>query len=507
MSIITIIHDDDGPMVVTALDQGVPDPQGIQGPEGLGVYMYDTKAEANAALADLPNLTIVEVLVDESQSGDHTRYRKELGSLVFKFSLDKFTQAGAGAVERSVKTKLRECISVNDFGAVGNGIVDDTSSVQAAVTASGNRRITGTRGPFAVTTLSDNLGAAFDDNIQIVKNGLLYNTRAHNQPVWGGEHLYGFYSKLTLRTPVKVLFTGDSTTYGGGPGDIGSIAKISRNTCIMDGMVNVTTVNGGRPTFHSGDWDSTYVNLDIAEAPDVFVVRWGLNDPGAGRSLEQLATSLRSGLAKIRAAFPLSSGVSIVLMSPNAASYPNACDEVWAENAAGIFRRAARDYNCAYIDTYALFQNSADGNGRWMDGFLLHPLTIYNMFMGSVIYDLLFPSVFRLNFKTVGEYAPTLLNSWTNYDNFHKPASYYMDSTGRVHVSGVIKGGTRTSPTALFTLPTGFRPKGIEVFSCMFAGETVRVAVNINGDVFLPENIQGTSTDPLELGNISFAPL
>lgn len=418
-----------------------------------------------------------------------------------------YTPAGTGAQTSTVQAKLREVVSVNDFGAVGDGVANDTSAVQAAVTAAGNRRITGTRGPFAVTALSDNLGAAFDDNIQIVKNGLLYNTRAHNQMVWGGEHLYGFYTKLTSRSSVKVLFTGDSTTYGGGPGDIGTIDKIIRNTCVADGLANVTTVNGGRPTFHSGDWDSTYVDLDIAEAPDVFVVRWGLNDPGAGRSLAQLATSLRSGLAKIRAAFPLSSGVSIVLMSPNAASYPNACDEVWAENAAGIFRRAARDYNCAYIDTYALFQNSADGSGRWMDGLLLHPLTIYNMFMGSVIYDLLFPSVFRLNFKTVGEFAPTLLNSWVDYDAFRKGASYYMDSTGRVHVSGVIKGGTRTSPTVLFTLPAAFRPKGIEVFTCSFAGSPVRVAVNINGDVFLPASLTGSGTDPLELGNISFAPL
>lgn len=53
-----------------------------------GVYMYDTKAAANAAASSLADLTIVEVLADESQSGARTRYRKESGSLVFKINMD-----------------------------------------------------------------------------------------------------------------------------------------------------------------------------------------------------------------------------------------------------------------------------------------------------------------------------------------------------------------------------------------------------------------------------------
>jgi hypothetical protein len=43
-----------------------------------------------------------------------------------------FTQGGTGAVTQSVQTKLRESISVKDFGAVGDGTADDTAAIQAA---------------------------------------------------------------------------------------------------------------------------------------------------------------------------------------------------------------------------------------------------------------------------------------------------------------------------------------------------------------------------------------
>ena len=101
--------------------------------------------------------------------------------------------------------------------------------------------------------------------------------------------------------------------------------------------------------------------------------------------------------------------------------------------------------------------------------------------------------------------APTLVNSWVNYGAGFHSAGYYKDPLGVVHIRGLIKDGTVTIGTTLFTLPVGYRPSQAVLFDV--AGyippnpASVRIDVNASGTV----TINSTADNYyLSLSGISF---
>lgn len=101
-------------------------------------------------------------------------------------------------------------------------------------------------------------------------------------------------------------------------------------------------------------------------------------------------------------------------------------------------------------------------------------------------------------FSVGGTGAPPYQGSWATYGGF-EGARYYKDSTGRVHLSGVVQGGTVGS--TIFTLQAEYRPTAQRIFP-VYTDATTFGRV----DIFASGVVQFSAGDPagVSLDGISF---
>ena len=67
-------------------------------------------------------------------------------------SMIGFIQAGTGAIARTAQAKMRDVVSVKDFGAVGDGVTNDTTAIQTALTAGTGKSVYFPAGSYPINT-------------------------------------------------------------------------------------------------------------------------------------------------------------------------------------------------------------------------------------------------------------------------------------------------------------------------------------------------------------------
>ena len=146
-------------------------------------YKFVLQTSAAVTIATYDNLT-------GNSSGIYAAFAASSGS-----SLVGYIQTGAGAVATTVQARLRQVVSVKDFGATGDGTTNDAVAIQAAFTASND--IYFPSGTYlintAITKNSDNVTVNFGD--AVLKNGgagFLFNFgTTSDTPIYDGLKIYG----------------------------------------------------------------------------------------------------------------------------------------------------------------------------------------------------------------------------------------------------------------------------------------------------------------------------
>lgn len=90
-------------------------------------------------------------------------------------SLIGYIQAGAGAVARALQDRLRDTISVKDFGAVGDGIANDTAAVRAALLVAAGKKLVVPSGNYLLSFTETN-GLSIPANTVIEGDGMAATT-------------------------------------------------------------------------------------------------------------------------------------------------------------------------------------------------------------------------------------------------------------------------------------------------------------------------------------------
>ena len=151
-----------------------------------------------------------------------------------------YTQGGTGSTSRTVTSKLQESVSVADFGAVGDGVTNDTAAFNAAIAATTGEIILDPTKTYAV-------------NLTITKRGIRINGR-------GGDNISVAGSPIKNLVPYST--SSPVITVGNDSGIVGGV--VIENLSIWSTGPSGNGVIGLK--LGGGAYGCTFRNLEIGTA-------------------------------------------------------------------------------------------------------------------------------------------------------------------------------------------------------------------------------------------------
>ena len=211
-----------------------------------------------------------------------------IGAAVGSISADPngitYNQGGTGAQDRTLTSRLRDFVSVKDFGAVGDGVTDDTAAIQAAITDAAGGTVYFPNGTYVVGALNSFAAA-----------GMTYVGESQFQTIikptsgFTGS-IFSFFNKAAGTSAYHRLsnfrfnLNGESCTAI----DLGSCNNTMIENCYFVGGTNLATAVGTGVFFDAPLRSGAYNNL-VTHCNFTYLnigINWG-----AGANLQQVIAS------------------------------------------------------------------------------------------------------------------------------------------------------------------------------------------------------------------------
>ena len=178
-----------------------------------------------------------------------------------------YTPSGTGAVTTNVRDKLRESVSVKDFGAKGDGVTDDSAAIQAAITAAAAQPSADLHWPDGDYSITAELVAASMEyaawravgDVNIIWNGATDSTKAMLRITitasreWHHNTIGRFNFNANRKAGFCVVLEGGAG--GGGTANTGGHNRW--NDCSFEGATVANFLLGDNDEPYADDLDSS----------------------------------------------------------------------------------------------------------------------------------------------------------------------------------------------------------------------------------------------------------